>query len=447
MIDFKKLENHSYAWDILMPYFRLAVRDMFYKEYVIVGRENIPPPGTPLFVLANHQNSLNDGLIIITMFKDFRQPVSLARGDFFLNDTVAKILRFWRIMPTYRARDGGKSDIMKNMETFQVASNILKKGGVIIMFPEAMHQQRRFLGAFKKGVPRICFAAEEAADFQLHLQILPVNLHYSKNRQFRQKALIEIGKPFEINEFFETYKSNPNEAYLQFNQKARTILKSMVLDIEDVEHYEEYNLLREVIRYHKIHHNYKKYNYYDEFKEEKKVIDEIDHLKDNEPEKFENLMEETQKYAALMKKLNFRDWLINKKISGFGMVAKSLLLVLLLPFFLFGCVNNALPCALANFLAGKMKDRVFVGSLRFFLGFFLLPIYYLGICIAASLIAHSIIVGIAYTILAFLSLFVYYRYRITLLKLWHTWRYYLKRKTEPVEELKMLKNNILRFFQ
>jgi len=446
MINFKNIGKHSYTWDILMPYYRFALNDVFFKEFCVVGRENIPPPGTPIFVVANHQNSVNDGLVIVSMFKGNRQPVALARGDFFKNNTVAKILRFWRVMPTYRAKDGGKSDIMKNMETFQIASEILKSGGVITMFPEAMHQQGRFLGTFKKGVPRICFGAEEAADFQLNLQILPVNLHYSKVQKFREKALVEIGKPFGINEFLETYKENPNDAYLQFNNKARAILKSMVLDIEDTEHYDEYNFLREMIRQYRIKNNYKRYNYYDEFKEEKKVIAEIDALKEKTPEKFESLMTTTKEYSESLKKLNFRDWLVQKNTTGFGLIMKSLLMVFLSPFFLFGFVNNVIPTFLVNYLTDKIPDRVFVGSLRFIMGFLLLPFWYIGICIAASLISHSFLIGVSYTVLAFLSLFVYYSYRLTIRKLWHNWRFFFKRKTEEVIILKELKAKILAFF-
>ena len=446
MINFKNIGKHSYTWDILMPYYRFALNDVFFKEFCVVGRKNIPPPGTPIFVVANHQNSVNDGLVIVSMFNGNRQPVALARGDFFRNNTVAKILRFWRVMPTYRAKDGGKSDIMKNMETFQIASEILKSGGVITMFPEAMHQQGRFLGTFKKGVPRICFGAEEAADFKLNLQILPVNLHYSKVQKFREKALIEIGKPFGISEFLETYKENPNEAYLQFNNKARAILKSMVLDIEDTEHYDEYNFLREMIRQYRIKNNYKRYNYYDEFKEEKKVIVEIDALKEKTPEKFETLMTVTKTYSESLKKLNFRDWLVHKKISGFGLTMKSLLMFIISPFFLFGFMNNVIPTFLVNYLTDKIPDRVFVGSLRFIMGFLLLPFWYIGICIAASFILHSFIAGIAYTFLAFLSLFIYYGYRITTRKLWHEWRFFFNRKTKEVISLKELKYKILAFF-
>ena len=446
MINFKNIGKHSYAWDILTPYFRFALNNIFFKERIIVGRDNIPPPGTPIFVIANHQNSVNDALMIVSMFKDFRQPVSLARGDFFKNDTVAKILRFWRVMPTFRSKDGGTSDIKRNVETFQIASDILKNNGVIIMFPEAMHQQGRFLGTFKKGVPRICFGAEEAADFKLNLQILPVNLHYSNVQKFREKALVEIGKPFEIHEFFETYKNNPNEAYIQFNEKARNILKSMVLDIDNAEYYSESNFLREMIRNYRIQKYNNDYSYYDEFKEEKKVVAEIEIIKENEFDKFETLMATTKTYSETLKKMNFRDWLVNKKITFVGLALKKLLLVVLSPFFLFGLINNIIPCFLANYITNKIPDRVFVGSLRFIFGFLLLPFWYIGICIATSCISHSFIIGIAYSILAFLSLFVFYRYRIITLKFWQEWRYFLKRNTEEVTQLKDLRNKILSFF-
>ena len=447
MINYRNIGDHSYAWDVIMPYYRFALADSFFKECLIVGRDNIPPPGTPIFVIANHQNSVNDALLIVSMFKDYRQPVSLARGDFFMNDTVAKIFRFWRVMPTFRKKDSAKkSDMMKNLETFQIASDILKKGGVIVMFPEAQHQQGRYLGPFKKGVPRVCFSAEEAADFQLNLQILPVNLHYSSIRHFREKALIEIGKPFGFTEMLETYKNSPNDAYLQFNEKARAVLKSMVLHIEDDEYYNEYDFLREMIRGYRIENNYKKYDYYDEFKEEKKVVAEIDNMKETEPEKFQSLIAETKEYSSLLNKMNFKDVLVNKKTTLLGLIANALLRIILFPVFLFGFINNSIPCGIANLLTRKIKDKVFIGTLRFLLGFLLFPIWYIAILITASLLAHSFIIGISYTVLAFISLFPFYRYRVNMLKLWHECRYYLKRKTEEVAQLKQLKNNILSFF-
>jgi hypothetical protein len=358
---------------------------------------------------------------------------------------VAKVFRFFKVMPTFRSRDGELADIKKNVETFDIACKVLENGGTIVMFPEAEHQHGRYLGTFKKGVPRICLGAEKFADFQLNLQILPVNLHYSNIHNFREKALIEIGKPFEISEILDTFKQNPNDGYMQFNAKARTVLKSMVLDIDDREHYEEYNLLREIIRRYRIKNNYKKYSYFDEFKEEKNVISEINTLKEKEHDKFEMLMQKTKNYAELLKKLNFRDGLVNKKTTGFGLIAKSLLMVLFFPFFIFRMINNGIPCYLANSLAKKVKDKVFTGSIQCAFGFAFFPVWYLIIIITASLISHSFIIGISYTILAFISLFIYFRYKVMFIKLKHLWRYFLQRKTEDVIQLNALKEEILRF--
>ena len=446
MIDFSNIGNHSYGWDIIMPYFRFGLKDVFFKEFCVVGRENIPPVGTPTFIMANHQNSAMDALVIVGMFKDYRQPVFLARGDVFMNNSLSKILKFWKVMPTFRLQDGDRSDLMKNLQTFEIAAKILKNGGMIGMFPEAMHQQGRYLGTFKKGVPRICFGAEEISDYNLNLQILPVNIHYSNILNFREKVLIEIGETFTINEFFDTYKNNPNDAFLLFNKKARPILKSMVLDIEDREHYEEYNFLREMVRRHRIKNNYKNFNYYDEFKEEKKTITEIDELKEKAPEKFEILISYTKKYAEKLKKLNFNDELVNKKITGLSLITKVLPLILFFPFFLFGFINNAVPCYLATFLLKKIKDKVFSGSIQFVIGWLVFPIWYLFVLLTVSLTLNSLIIGLSYTILAFISLFVFFRYFVFLKNHLLSWRYYFKRKTKDVVELKHLKNMILQFF-
>jgi len=448
MIDFNNIGKHSYPWDVIMPFFRLAFVDLFFKERCVIGRENIPPPGTPIFIIANHQNSFNDALLLVSMFKDYRQPVSLARGDIFKKNFLAKIFRFWRVMPAFRTRDASSmSDIKENLITFQIASKILVEGGVIIMFPEALHQQGRWLTTFKKGVPRVCFEAEAAANYNLKLQILPVNLHYSDIHKFREKVLIEIGKPFEISELFETYKNSPNDAYLKFNEKARPIIKSMIVNIENDEYYKPCNLLREVVRLHNIRNNYKKYNYYDEFKEEKKAVAQMDTLRENEPEKFESLMKETKEYSDLLDTLNFKDWLVNKKTTRFGLIARSFLWVLLSPFFLFSFINNAIPWYVANWATGKIKDKIFVGSVRFVISFFGLPTYYAIVCVIASLLTKSFLVGFSYTVLAFLSLFVYHHYRRFSIKLWHSWRYFQKKKTNEIKQLGSLKNSILLFFK
>ena len=118
MIDFTNVGNYSKWYRFWMHYVGFSHDTVFYHKIDIIGKENVPQKGKPVFVFSNHQNALMDAMALLNMFKDGRQPVFIARGDIFKKDAVAKICRFLKIMPTFRTRDGGRSDIMQNNVTF-----------------------------------------------------------------------------------------------------------------------------------------------------------------------------------------------------------------------------------------------------------------------------------------------------------------------------------------
>ena len=106
MISFDKIDQYDWLYDLYMNYLCVAHNYIYYRHFYILNKENIPPKGQPTIVIANHQNGLMDALAILhTMFQDRRQPVFIARGDIFKKDGVARILRFLKIMPTFRSRD------------------------------------------------------------------------------------------------------------------------------------------------------------------------------------------------------------------------------------------------------------------------------------------------------------------------------------------------------
>jgi len=445
MIDFTHVGDFSRWYRLCMNYVELSHDSFFYHNIYIVGKDNIPQKGTPLFAFSNHQNALMDAMALLNMFKDGRQPVFIARGDIFKKDAIAKIFRFLKIMPTFRTRDGGRRDIMYNNVTFDMAEKVLHKGGTMIMFPEAAHQHGRYLSTFKKGFPRICFAAEERADFNLQLQMLPVCLHYSHYEHCCTELLIIIGKPFTFEELFELYKTEPNNAYLALNDKARKILKEMVIDIEDQEHYQEYDLLRTLIAKNRLAKQKRKYTFYEQFQEERKVVSDIDELKKNSPDKFDALMTDTKNYLTGLKEVRLRDFLIGKKVSLFSLFFRKLCLILLFPFYLFAFINNAIPYYLPELLVKKFKDRQFHSSARYLSGFLIFPVFYL-ILFAVVWIFSSFLFAAAYILATAFMLKLIYFYKVAVIKFWHTWRYYLLKNKPSIQRLIKLKENILIFF-
>ena len=113
MISFDNIDQHSRWYDFFMKYLSAAHNHVYYRNFFIIHPENIPPKGTPTFVIANHQNGMMDAMAILhTMYKDGRQPVFIARGDIFKKDAVARVLRFLKILPVYRNRDGDRKSVV-----------------------------------------------------------------------------------------------------------------------------------------------------------------------------------------------------------------------------------------------------------------------------------------------------------------------------------------------
>lgn len=446
MIDFSNIDKFSIKYDICNRYLRFCHSHIYYKEFRVDGQENIPKKGEPVFIVANHQNGLTDALVLLYIFKDNRQPVFIARGDIFKKDLVAKILHFLKILPTFRDRDGDRNDVRANNAIFSIASSVLNRGNTLAMFPEASHQAGNYLGTFKKGFPRIAFAAEEQADFKLGLKILPINIYYEDYYNFRSKVLITIGEPLLMNDFFDLYRKEPNQAYLEFNEYVRNNLKKITLD-EGPEHFKEYDLIRKMLHKQRIAKSGGKPNDIAAQRlEDMQIAKDLDALKENDLPKFEALMEKAREYAAGVQTLKLRDWLINKKITLVDLLGKSLALLIIFPFFLFGLINNYLPFKFPELLKRKIKDRQLHSSMNLAPSMIItFPLMYLIWFILAWVISGKLIFAVLYVIAALISLTIYYEYKKAFLKWVGSWRYYsLKRKKNPLlEKLSTIKREII----
>jgi len=82
------------------------------KKVVVTGRHSIPK-GKPIIFAPNHQNALMDPLALVCT--NMHQSVWLARADIFKSKTVSSILKYLKLLPVYRIRDG-KDNLSNNEE-------------------------------------------------------------------------------------------------------------------------------------------------------------------------------------------------------------------------------------------------------------------------------------------------------------------------------------------
>ena len=116
----RKIQDFDGIYAFLRHYVDFMLR-MAYRRIKYVGLEKVPADGAVIYA-PNHTNALMDALVILAM--DRKQKVFVARADIFRNPKVAKILRFLKIMPIMRIRDG-MDEVRKNTEIIHKSVDVL----------------------------------------------------------------------------------------------------------------------------------------------------------------------------------------------------------------------------------------------------------------------------------------------------------------------------------
>ena len=208
---------------------------LYFRKLKVIGRKHIPLKG-PLIFAINHQNALLDALLLSVI--SWRNPHFLTRADVFNNKYVDKFLRGLKMLPIYRIRDGYDS-IKMNEAIFEATKDILLNGGVVGIFPEGSHSLKYMVRPLKKGIARIAFLAEDAAGFNLDLKIVPIGIQYESHFLPQGRTLISFGKSISVADYKNSYSQNPNLGIEQLINDLRNRLRSLILNFDDTDNYDE----------------------------------------------------------------------------------------------------------------------------------------------------------------------------------------------------------------
>jgi 1-acyl-sn-glycerol-3-phosphate acyltransferase len=165
--------------------------DRFYE----VGSVGRAIPEGPVLVIANHPNSLMDGLVILKVAGRTVRP--LGKAPLFEHPLIGHVLDGLGALPIYRPQDF-PGETWRNDRTFEAAVRALNRKEAVLIFPEGLSHSGVQLARMKTGAARIAFAAEEAADWQLGLRVVPVGLTYHRKHAFRGRVAAAVGRPFEV---------------------------------------------------------------------------------------------------------------------------------------------------------------------------------------------------------------------------------------------------------
>ena len=361
-----KPRDHSLFLKAFRAYLQYVNSGLYFKKEHILGLENVPINGTPTVIVSNHQNCLNDPLCVCLQLTDRRMNF-LARANVFNNPVFNKALRAMGLLPAYRMGYEGLAHVRKNSETFEDAGKALMDGETVMLYPEGGHQDKRWLGAFKLGYLRIAFAAAEKMEFKEDVMILPSCNHYSNYFHARTEMLIRFGKPISLKPYYERYRQEPRAVMMEINALVHGTIKEMMLHIDDIEHYDQIDWLREN-EYGKKYareHGYKKNYLPSRLLSDQSLVNDLQKASQKNPDKMEEIYQDVATLIAGIKDLNIRDWLFWHNPNLEAVLLRGLGLLLLLPLFIISIIPTALLFILPEiFLKKLIKDQMFVSSFR-----------------------------------------------------------------------------------
>jgi glycerol-3-phosphate O-acyltransferase / dihydroxyacetone phosphate acyltransferase len=172
--------------------FLRALLRIFFRRIELHGLGLLPASG-PAVLVANHPSTLVDPLLLLAFVP---RPVAfLAKEPVFRMPVIGPAARALDAIPVYRAMDG--ADPRRNAETCGRARALLRRGGVLALFPEGTSHDDPRMKPLKSGAARIALGAASTGE-GLPLSVVPAGLVFTDKRTFRSEVLLAFGAPIAV---------------------------------------------------------------------------------------------------------------------------------------------------------------------------------------------------------------------------------------------------------
>lgn len=356
--------------------FRVTNR-FYFRNFQVKGLENIPKEG-PVFLVANHPSTFMDPIVIGTVTN--RPLYFLGKGVLFQNKLLKWLLPKFHVIPIYRSHET-PGEAHKNKDVFVQCYRHFEKGGAMLAFPEGISLTERKIKKIQSGTARICLGAEVENNYSLNIKIVTIGLNFSNPHKFQSDLFVNIDKPINVSDFYEQYKQDTFKAAHALTDEIRKRLETQVVAIQDsdvdklvanIEIIFKSQLLKDL--------GHSPTEMENVFNTTKTMSDCVHYFVEFQPERVEKLRGEINSYLNDLERLSLSDSVVGgseKKAPVFDALKSIFFLVVGLPFFVFGFINNFLPWRIPGWAARAISKREeFFGSIALSLGTLTFIVFY-----------------------------------------------------------------------
>jgi len=187
---------------------------------------------------------------------------------------------------------------------------------------------------------------------------LPVGLYYSNPSRFRSKIHVNIDQAFEVSDFKEIYEQDKIKAVQELTERIRMVLDENVITTEDEEQEDLFIKIKRVYKNRLL----QKAGAPEEFQLTKEMIKAIEYFKVSNEAFFLRIKNQVDKYTQLLEEARLSGVGQEKVLNRAEKILFSFLglmyLVLGLPIFLFGVIQNYLPYKIPYWTARKITTEL-----------------------------------------------------------------------------------------
>ncbi len=350
---------------------------IFFARIEVAGRDHLPSGG-PLLIVANHGNSLVDPMLV-TAFLPFDARY-LAKSTLWQHPATKHMVRLAGAIPVHRRQDPG-SDTSRNVEAFARSHEVLAGGGAIALFPEGLSHGEPYLMPMKTGAARIVLEAEGRRG-PLGIRILPVGLNFEARDRFRSRVLIRIGRTIDPAPEIEQYAEDTPGAVRRLTDRIGEALAEVTLNDAS---WREARLVERAAELYSRPESAlpSKAELSDRFAVHKAFLQGYEELRESHPEKLSRVVEATERYDRLLRRLGLHDRHVASRYPlplVVRFVARSVLFLLWrLPLALVGMLLNGLPYKIPGWVTGGARRPAEQrATYKVLISLVLFPLFWLG---------------------------------------------------------------------
>lgn len=339
-------------YPITRPLATLALKAN-YRKIKLSNTDRIPRD-KPVILAANHPTAFIEPCIL-ACFLD-RPLYFLVRGDFFKKSFYEKLLRNLHMLPVYRLRDGGYTNIKQNYATFESCFRALKERKTIMILVEGRCIHEKRLRPLRKGASRIALGALDKLPEIGEVYIVPVGVNYTYADQPRSEVLIDFGHPLLVSEYLASYETHPNQAITNLTDDLRDHMQELIVTIDQPKDEE---LTERLLVMHRSEQPEKRFPVIEHdparLQMELAVSGTVNRILEEEKGQLWSWLDH---YFEKLDKLQLRDELLSSAYRKPGTLQQVLYLVLLFPLFALGYLWSYLPLKLAKWVVDKNVRHV-----------------------------------------------------------------------------------------